>query len=98
MKIAGRHVLLIFYTLSPYISLLIIAEALYRINGCVNENYSISRNQILLQITSAAAFSLSNTIVYFKVQHFYKTAYVRVSLDSLSLFILTLTLCKISDL
>jgi hypothetical protein len=77
-------------TLSPYISLAILAAAFFRLRGCFADNYQISRSQIILQMTSAIFYALSNTALFI-FSNSWSILYIRITLDSVSFFILTLT-------
>ena len=94
---ANMIIFLFFYTLSPYISLAIIANALWKLKKFQTDQSSISKTQILIQLFSATAYAFSNTI-YFYSNSSNATCYVRISLDTISLAILTHSLCEMASL
>ena len=89
-----------FYTLPPYISLAILAKALWILKGLSSHKSQISKYRIAVQLSAGFAYALSNTILYIKGSE--KTAttiwYIATLLDWLSLLILTGTLFLISNL
>ncbi len=60
----GYETILVFYTLNPYISFVILAEAFWKLKSCGADKYSLSSRQIAIQLIAGLAYAFSTTLFY----------------------------------